>query len=943
MKDLDTLSALMRADWDRRIAHDYRFWMSDGHVSDEAMWQSGERDFALMCDGLQIDRSLTFLELGCGVGRILRAALSRFGRVIGVDVSAEAISKAAQMLPASPQLQLVAGNGVDLHQVADGSVDVALSYAALTSMPTDVIALYLTELSRVLKPGGYLRLQVYIGKEQEVRRTDTLNVRCFDRSNLEAALRMCGFSVQWLKELALPFQVSDQELGFEATIVALQKAGACTGDAASISETLLPGGEDKSGEIAGSDDLEYWIAVNYACELAERGEVEEAERALTYAAQFTGTVTIDVRDLLDRVAQTIERAKVGMRPQSDAARVAGAPTPSLSPTGSAALFARNIRVLQARFPKVAARVLQEAPQPIVFEVRSTAEGPALFVDGQCLDHPTKPVSGAAAWAARTLKEERCLHCKALTVLDFGLGYHVEALMAERPSRVSAIVPTITLLRIALEHRDVTACLERIAGLEVGDGEWGSCFDQETELVLRPQAALLAPDLCSQVRARFYGARGVAALHPQIGVLGPIQGGTLPIMNYTSRALALNNQRVRELDTSEFAAGYHAVGKFIHNDLLKNNAQGSYVEMISKLVLQSLTEKPVDILICMALAPITGEVLTELRRRGVITVLWFVEDYMRFKTWEVLAPYFDFIFTIQKGECIEAIKKAGCADVYYLPTACDPFVHAPLRLTAEEQARFGSPVSFVGAGYHNRQQVFASLAKLPFKIWGTEWPECKPFDRLVQEQGRRLKPEEYVKIFNASQININLHSSTERDGVDPSGDFINPRTFELCSSGAFQLVDPRSLLNELFTPGQDLATFTDTIDLKEKIDYYLAHDEERLAVARRGRETALRRHTYQHRLMEMLSIIYSKKFETLKRRADASPWKMIIDRSRPYPELHQRCEAAFRRGEEPGLDALVSDIVTGDGSLTETEQKLLFLFHVSKQIIRAKKQDMGIEN
>jgi hypothetical protein len=33
-------------------------------------------------------------------------------------------------------------------------------------------------------------------------------------------------------------------------------------------------------------------------------------------------------------------------------------------------------------------------------------------------------------------------------------------------------------------------------------------------------------------------------------------------------------------------------------------------------------------------------------------------------------------------------------------------------------------------------------------------------------------------------------------------------------------------------------------------------------------------------------------------------------------------------------------VTGQGSLTETEQMLLFLFHISKQIIRMKKEELG---
>jgi hypothetical protein len=91
---------------------------------------------------------------------------------------------------------------------------------------------------------------------------------------------------------------------------------------------------------------------------------------------------------------------------------------------------------------------------------------------------------------------------------------------------------------------------------------------------------------------------------------------------------------------------------------------------------------------------------------------------------------------------------------------------------------------------------------------------------------------------------------------------------------------------------------------------------------------------------MLSIIYSSRFETLKRREDTSPWKKMLERSKINEELHQRCQLAFKRGEEPILDGLVSDVVMGKGKLTETEQKLLFLYHVRKQIIRMKSEELG---
>ena len=214
--------------------------------------------------------------------------------------------------------------------------------------------------------------------------------------------------------------------------------------------------------------------------------------------------------------------------------------------------------------------------------------------------------------------------------------------------------------------------------------------------------------------------------------------------------------------------------------------------------------------------------------------------------------------------------------------------------------------------------------------------------MVQEGGRRLTPQEYTKVFNATTININLHSSTECDGVDPSGDFVNPRTVELASSKAFQLVDKRKLLPDMFKEGEEIITFSNRDELLEKIDYYLTHEDDRQKVIEKSYKRAMKDHTYTSRIREMLSYIYSQKYEYLKNRFENSAWQKMIRRAKPYKELEQRVLVAYKRGEEATLDALISDIVTGNGNLTETEQKLLFLHHIKSQIIRMSKDDVKKE-
>jgi spore maturation protein CgeB len=128
---------------------------------------------------------------------------------------------------------------------------------------------------------------------------------------------------------------------------------------------------------------------------------------------------------------------------------------------------------------------------------------------------------------------------------------------------------------------------------------------------------------------------------------------------------------------------------------------------------------------------------------------------------------------------------------------------------------------------------------------------------VQQKGARISPEEAVRIYSASRINLNLHSSVQSRELVPPGDFVNPRTFELAACGAFQLVDRRELMPELFAD-DELAVFSSIQELLEKIDYFLARPEERAAFAERGRQRVLRDHTYHARMESLIGFIKERR-------------------------------------------------------------------------------------
>lgn len=923
---LDKLADQMRTDWDRRVGHDYRFWMGDGHLDDVQMWKTGERDCVAILEGIPAGPSVTALEIGCGVGRLLKTTARAFGKVIGFDISRLAVDKARQLIGSNASIELVVGSGIDLQPVDSQSIDFVYSFAALACMPVPVIASYLREIKRVLRPTGVARLQVYLGQELSVHESDTLHLRSFTPDSFLKAANLAGFTVLSCVKSDIS-EDGSADLGISNCLITLRPNDQVAASADDIAKALLPNGESKEVNPVA---LEAWMALNYAEALADEGQAQKARDAVEYVVAHCQSATIDTRDILDRVM-----AKSSAVVASDSAEVT-----DVDPS----VFENNLGVLRDKFPAVHARVIaarDSAPSAVCSKM--TKDGVVLFSATTCLDHPEKPRSAAEAWVRRSLMESRFNGAKHIVVTGFGAGYHVEALLDQAKVPVSCVEGDTALFVAALKARDVRQVLGGLHTLVVGSEFNTTSMDAGTELLVRPQMAVLNPRFVEQAKSSVYSKRGLAELHPRIAILGPFHGGTLPTAQYSTAALQRMGHKVRGLDVSGFNDGYMLFDGFLKQEPRRAIMRSQYIEVVSNTLLEAFSEKPIDILICMAQAPISAKALTELRSRGVITVLWFVEDYLRFTYWNQMAKYYDFVFTIQKGDCIDRIRAAGAGAVHYVPTACDPNFHAPLILSDEDREKWGSPISFVGAGYHNRQQMFATFSSYPFKIWGSEWPTGKPFDRMVQDESRRVKPEEYIKVFNASDINLNLHSSSERDGVDPTGDFVNPRTFELAAAGAFQLCDHRSLLPELFEVGKEIVTFTDLNDLKEKIAYYQAHPEERRAIAEAGRARALRDHSYERRYEEMLSIIYASKYEHLRQREQSSPWSEMIRRAGDDAELKERCERACARGEEPALDGLIADIVTGKGKLSEVEQKLLFLHHIRSQVIRMKREEAGLNN
>jgi spore maturation protein CgeB len=83
---------------------------------------------------------------------------------------------------------------------------------------------------------------------------------------------------------------------------------------------------------------------------------------------------------------------------------------------------------------------------------------------------------------------------------------------------------------------------------------------------------------------------------------------------------------------------------------------------------------------------------------------------------------------------------------------------------------------------------------------------------------------------------------------------SPKLFEAMACRAFVLSDNQKDARALFEDGRHMVFFKDVKELRKKIEYYLSHAEERMAIAQKGCEEVLARHTYRHRIERILSMM-----------------------------------------------------------------------------------------
>ena len=160
---------------------------------------------------------------------------------------------------------------------------------------------------------------------------------------------------------------------------------------------------------------------------------------------------------------------------------------------------------------------------------------------------------------------------------------------------------------------------------------------------------------------------------------------------------------------------------------------------------------------------------------------------------------------------------------------------------------------MGDLYHSprRQQYIRTIiGAFPgriIKVAGIYKPWYKnPLKALMRERrdiytNRNISPEEVNALYNRARVVLNIHNEQQTDGA-------NPKVFEICASGAYQICDANPYIRELFPDGS-VGLYETGEELVSQVRTALSGDMSQRAAA--ARQKVLEGHVFGTRIATVI--------------------------------------------------------------------------------------------
>lgn len=221
--------------------------------------------------------------------------------------------------------------------------------------------------------------------------------------------------------------------------------------------------------------------------------------------------------------------------------------------------------------------------------------------------------------------------------------------------------------------------------------------------------------------------------------------------------------------------------------------------------------------------------------------------------------------------VQRFRQAGIPAIYQ-PLAFDPRVLTRLQPAKGLQRHGGDAgVTFVGGispAHRDRKILLEQLAaRIPMEFWGYGTESLSVSSEGRQRCHGAVWGMDMFGVLGRSAITINHHIDVAERYAN------NMRLFEATGCGALLVTDYKDNLGDLFDVGSEVVAYRSPDECTALVQYYLAHQDEATAIARRGQARTLREHSYAARMRQTADVLERllrrKRFRSTLPRLDPS--------------------------------------------------------------------------
>jgi spore maturation protein CgeB len=291
--------------------------------------------------------------------------------------------------------------------------------------------------------------------------------------------------------------------------------------------------------------------------------------------------------------------------------------------------------------------------------------------------------------------------------------------------------------------------------------------------------------------------------------------------------------LREVDEGKFARAL--------------TAEQSYELAVNGLYATLYKARP-DVLLVVSGFFISPELLDRVRRSGTRIVIIHTECPYEDGRQLKLAPFADLNLV---DDMVSLERFAQVAPSMYKPHAYRPSVHHPGPSVPELEC----DLALVGTGYPSRVAFLEAmdLTDLDVLLAGNWWSvdeESSLYPFLAHGPEECLDNARTADVYRSARAGLNLYRREAQAPALVAGTAMGPRELEMAACGLFFLRDRRPEGDEVLGM---LPTFDSPGEASELLRWFLAHPDERQALADKARE-AIADRTFDAQAQQLLRLL-----------------------------------------------------------------------------------------